>query len=391
MNESAAILEAEGDYPHDIVSATSYDNFTAAIMLEQCVTKEGNPFIESLRNSYYFTEGSYVSGIKEVIGGEVNANYPRYWHGYVVALKPLLVFFNVQEIRIIFQTILLVMFGIAAVCISRSVRSGGLSLGILLLLSGGLFTSMKAAADLPLFFSFFVMLIGVALVSLIPAKKLLKIGPYWFFILGALTVFFDFLDTPIITLGVPLCVYLVRLQMEGNSNYKLIKTIVFAAFLWFVGYGYLWCLKWIIAALVLGSDVIASALNAATFRLGVSESSADYGTSPIGAIHNSIDRLGFVKYFLVLAGVLVILLFIPLVTKSWRENRKFISNNIVFPLTAVAIAALPYLWFIALSNHTFIHAFTYRDQIVALFALCVAVWYMSQGLFLKHSSKNTVE
>ena len=48
LQESINILESEGDYPYDIVSTTGYDNFTAAIMLEQCMTKSSNPFMASL-------------------------------------------------------------------------------------------------------------------------------------------------------------------------------------------------------------------------------------------------------------------------------------------------------------------------------------------------------
>lgn len=377
ISESAAILENEGDYPYDITSDSAYDNYTVAVMLSNCVTKSGNPFYEALSNSYFkCLEGEpHVYGIEKTLSGEQNAIYPRYWHGYVVLLKPLLVFFNVQEIRIIFQTIILVLSGLAAIFLSRSFKYG-LGLGALFLASCGLFTSMKAAADLPLFFSFLVMLLGICMVCFVKKERLLKSVPLYFFVVGAITVYFDFLDTPIITLGVPLCVYLMRLLTEHSKTKSIVIAVILSAVLWVFGYGYLWILKWALASIIVDPNSISNALNAASFRVGASENAASYGTSPLLAIALSIDRLGFVKYIMLASLTFGLCMLAVFIIKGF-SGKITISNNTKALSLILIIAALPYLWFLVFSNHTCIHAFTFRDQLVTLFVFLSACWYLS--------------
>lgn len=377
LSESAAILESEGDYPYDLASATGYDNYTATIMLVNCAITNDNPFVESLRNSQFFpSDQPRVTALEEVLNGEVNATYSRYWHGYILLLKPLCILFNVQEIRIVLQTIFLVMCGITAAIMSKRIKHG-LSLGIMLLLSCGFFTAMKASSDLPLFFSFFIMLLGVCAVALVESERLLQRTPYVFFIIGALTVYFDFLDTPIITLGVPLCVYLMRLLTEDFETKRIVGSVCVSALLWAFGYGYLWILKWLLAAMVLGPDVISGALNAASFRLGVSESAAQYDTSSQGAIELNLERLGFVKYIMIAALVAGIALLFILVIKRFLLNEEMFPGNFCAAISALLVVVLPYAWYAIFSNHSCIHTFVYRDQLVTLFALLSMGWFFA--------------
>ena len=276
----------------------------------------------------------------------------------------------------------LIICGIASIYICRIFKHGGLGLSFLFLLSAGLLSSLKAASDLPLFFSFFIMAAGIVVVLRIKPNNLTANGPYWFFAIGAATVYFDFLDTPIITLGVPLIIYLLRLLNEGFSIRKITFSIVTVAVLWAVGYGYLWCLKWCLAALVLGPSVVASALKAATFRLGIDQASAQYGTSPLEAIQINFSHLGFTKYVMILA-VLVSVVFISiLVIRSLRLRESLSPAYFGSIIMLVIVAMLPYLWYLIFSNHSCIHSwFVYRDQIVSLFALCSLAWYLGCRVF----------
>lgn len=89
-----------------------------------------------------------------------NSSYARYWHGCLVLLKPLLTFFNAKQIRLIFQTTVLVLLGVVSMVLARRFRNLGFVVAIMLLIAYGAFCGMDAAATLPMFFSLALALCG---------------------------------------------------------------------------------------------------------------------------------------------------------------------------------------------------------------------------------------
>lgn len=114
-------------------------------------------------------------------------------------------------------------------------------------------------------------------------------------------MFFDFLDSPVITLGIPLVVLVVRHSACGgagtgwSSGIHLAALIALAAVGWAFGYLYLWALKWVLATLVTGQDVFSSAFGQAAIYSG---GSAESKGSVLDAVDLNIQALGFVRYAL---------------------------------------------------------------------------------------------
>lgn len=71
------------------------------------------------------------------------------------------------------------------------------------------FECMDAVTSLPFFFSFEISMLGIVLVCN------LRVDNSWrmfmiFALIGMLTVFFDFLDNPVLTLEMPLAIYVLH-------------------------------------------------------------------------------------------------------------------------------------------------------------------------------------
>ena len=75
------------------------------------------------------------------------------------------------------------------------------------------------------------------------------------FVLGGLTSFIDLLVTPIVTIGLPLTVWMLK-----RKDYSLLdkfKIIVFASVSWAIGYAWVWGGKWVIGGLITGENIVA--------------------------------------------------------------------------------------------------------------------------------------
>lgn len=106
-----------------------------------------------------------------------------------------------------------------------------------------------------------------------------------FLTIGALTVYFDFLNNPILTLCLPLSCSFLRLSSTGCLERKnATKTFLVLSVFWVVGYGGLWVAKLLLATVVTGHNVFVEAAEQVMFRSGVGEHASSYGTSPSVAI-----------------------------------------------------------------------------------------------------------
>lgn len=117
---SAAVFEEEGAYPEFNILGThsTLDNWTDAIMLLQASYCNDTGLLDRAISVYrptiegenpaqvlvsYYTQGAQTQII----------SYPRYWHGYLVFLKPLLCVFSYDQIRIlnaVFVAVLALLF-----------------------------------------------------------------------------------------------------------------------------------------------------------------------------------------------------------------------------------------------------------------------------------------
>lgn len=361
--ESTSVMEAEGDYPmlmNGYISSR-LDNFTDSIMLVTSANKADANLVDRTVNMYRVNyEDKRPSEVLVAYGrgkaGYTVSGYPRYWHGYQLALKPLLLIFNYQEIRYVNMCVQLLLISfIVAIMWKKNMKLYVLPYVIMI------FSLMPISVALSLQFSavFYVTNISVLLLLFWFESIQATENTLAFFLgVGMATSFFDFLTYPLVTCGIPLVFYFI-LKKKGSFLSDFWETIQYG-FIWAVGYGGMWAGKWIIGSILLRKNIINDAIAAIFNRT----SSEDYGRKE--AILNNMSAMFEtpMKYIFLLS---VLVLFFSLVMKMVRDKKIYLKN-----FHYLLIAAIPFVWYMVLANHSCVHFwFTYRELSIFIFAILV--------------------
>lgn len=286
-------------------------------------------------------------------------SYERYWHGYAILLKPLMFFFTYTDI--VFLNIFLQMLLISIIIyLFRKKGMEYLQLPFLIFQV----VSMQIIVGFSLDFSVCFYIYAIALLFLLCKPNICKQYPLFFMGIGMVTAYMDLLTWPLITLGIPLIVFLFM----GKQGKDALKRAVISTLFWGIGYVGQWSGKWIIATLFLSDNVIKDAIN----QFGVRSSSviddglvASWG-DVIQRNLSVFNKNGYKILFVLIA----IWLF-------WTFIKKVKSKTINFGIMAektipyLAIAAYPFFWFFVTKEHSFTHAsMTWRILSISVFAIC---------------------
>ena len=381
MQKSAEIYKIEGESPRwGGVVHTKLDNFTTSIMLmEAAYPAEGKILNSALLNPLWqFSNNAPVSKLIEVSENNIQAendawNYSRYWHGYLVFLKPLMIFSNLSHLRDLnfFLQFFLTLTALFLIC-----KKLGIYQAYLFALILALINPITAALDFQISSVFYVTIISVIFILL--KNEFLQRGAnilYFFAVVGIVTVYLDFLTYPFITFGVPLCVY-IFFNSEKIFSTMPLKFLCKNLFAWSFGYFGMWAGKWIIATLLTDSNVIQDALGAAAYR-----SSFDLSAVEGGRTFNIFEMFAQVigTFFRGSAGIFsaCIILYI---LYSLIKNRKKIVVNKNKAATLAFIIFLPLLWYLVFSNHSYVHNFlSYREFTIAFYG--IAGFFIESKIF----------
>jgi hypothetical protein len=198
---------------------------------------------------------------------------------------------------------------------------------------------------------------GLFLISRMKRKKG-NIG-LLFFITGAVTNYFDLLTAPLLTLGLPMLIWVSINKEDGNLKKDVISGIqqlVGFGLLWSTGYLGAWVFKVLITIPFADFDIFADVKNQFLLRSG------SEGINRMSAIEANFNFLPLVLINIIL---LIFLIFSILFFK-----KRGISKAILF----LAVAVVPYIWFYITANHSYFHNwFTYRIQAIAVSGVFMAV------------------
>lgn len=358
----------------DYIKGANLDVFTDLLIMNTAMnkgkTEDESVFIRAFENSRYNNEedNSYTSLQETVENPEVynNQEYSRYWHGIQTIIRPLLLFFNYEEIRYIFMLLIFVLLGISLLLINKNISFMHSMAFLVSMLAVCIFIvpmSIQYSAI------FIITLLAVIIVNLLHKKQKAKFIPYLFFIIGGLTTFFDLLTAPLLTLGIPLIIeVLLRSREESLSIKKAFLEIIKLSILWAIAYGTIFFAKWVIASLIMQKDLITVAINQILFRTNGSE---EYPATKIGAIVENFTYL--YNNVLLACGIVTIIGWIIALIKT-RKNK--INWKKILILLIVSI--YPYVWYMVFAGHSTIHAFfTYRIQAIAIFGvLCIMLEFV---------------
>lgn len=390
VEESSEILSKEGNlYQVFKYSSIENNNYTDALMINEAYSIDNtNPIYSYMavrknyskpitRKSMKDTQEELISlnskdydpvgELEEFLKGNIDTsiNYARYWHGYLPLLRTLLIFFNISEIR----KILLIIFIVLFIWLIKLIKDKigiieAIIFAISLILEGYFFVSYSLESS-PVFL---VMMIS----SIILLKRIDKFKNLYLyiFIISCITNFVDYLTVPLITLAIPLLIYILYKQKNDKQlNYKdYLMLILKSSLIWVVGYGVTWLSKWIIYDIIYKEGLIKSAINQVVYR---SESYNKYKSITIQEMIG-IFLFNNLEYVSALFDIGIIVLFI--MRNKYNLRLKMFSEYLKENIPIFIISLMPLVWYTVLANHTVMHyRFVYRHMLIFLIAILICL------------------
>ena len=346
--------------------STTIDTYTDAWMMRIAFYDGNEPALQKSLNNYYYGYGGGQTGnvcesmiaYLKGLDGYKRYSYGRYWHGYLIVLKPLLCFFDYGDIMGILKFVQLVLSAYCFTLMERKKLAKCIPCMIVML----------ACVEFHVI-GMSMQLSWVFIIAMICSIRLLRKDEnqlydltvdLTFLVTGMCTSYFDFLTYPLFTLGVPLTfVFLLRSRLEQRG--RLLFSTVLDSFYWAVGYGGMWFIKWILCTVLTGENLIADGFGALLSRTGSDVMGVKVGYWDV--LEKNIWMIGKYPYALAVISVAIVLL-------AGRGRLVKVSKEIL--ATGMFIICLPLLWYAISRNHSYIHAFmTYRNFGISIFAaLC---------------------
>ncbi len=296
--------------------------------------------------------------------------YARYWHGYLVFLRPLLAIMSIQGIRalnfiIICACIVALFFLIRKKCGFRAAV-----LFLLPLVMIDIFVLSLGLSDV--YDMIIAMVASIVLLELIDVREDAGV---MFFIFGCLTSFIDLFTIPLVTLCLPLTVFfLVKHRKFGIYEEKDLKqkfisefgSFVVLCYSWALGYILTWAAKWFITEALFDKNIISSALEQVKYR-SVSEK-ITYGL----VLSRNFKFLGIGPIILLIITIAadIGISFYKKKDKKvlMEEIKKNMKERLINIIPFALISIIPFVWLFVVKQHSAIHAF-FVNRILVIFLL----------------------
>ncbi|MCR5576764.1 MAG: hypothetical protein K6F56_07130 [Oscillospiraceae bacterium] len=359
FRQSALQLSRKSDYVFDnerMAYIMDY-NTDASILIESYTLRADEP--ENVLLNPILMPGTVLQSdaMLAMCDGEApNVNYVRYWMGFRLLFRPLLLAFAYDSIGWLlslafFTLLVLTLAKIGGRLGTRTAACFGLALVLV---------NPAVAAHSPQFFCCFALSFLMMLYLLRDGRRL-PISTC-FVCFGILTQFFDFYTTPVMTLGLPLLLCLEQKLFAG----KRIRGVLSSLVAWLYGYVGMWLTKLVMTSIFTSEDGLYDGLMSLLGRL---EMLPEQG----GAAYHAPDALRTVwatvfpgkLLWPTLAVFLAMLLYVVAAyfKTPEKEERELIGAELL-------TAAIPLVWFSVAAQPTCIHAwFQYRGICVSFCSL----------------------
>lgn len=368
--KSSSILYNEGLGPciWEDINETQLDAYTDGLLLNTSYTVTEDGIRDIISDTYVEADGienPMVSFYEVIVLSNYNyivKDYGRYWHGYQIILRPLLLFFTYSDIRQINMILQLALVFIFVYILAKSEDRILIIpfFGMYIFLSPiSLFSSLQFSS------CFYIMML--ALITLFALKEYLNntTRNYLFLLTGIMTAYFDLLTYPFITLAVPLIAYLgsdcERLFTDENRGKDGVKDTFFYTVSWCFGYVGMWASEWIIASVLTEKNVLANAIQQIKYRSGYSQDDNTY----LNTLKLNLGIIN-IKVFLIAIICLAAYIIICSIKKHITFNKNFFSciGVILF------VTLYPFIWYFFTQNHSSNHSyFTYRELAISVFGV----------------------
>lgn len=354
------------------------DNYADAILLNVLWNmKDDDPVRSSLDSKYYDGEEYGESwGLYQAIEGhEANTDYTRYWHGFVVLIRPLLLFTDAMHIRMIMLAAVLILAAVTCVILIREHHPAA-AVSLVIALAGVQIWNIRLALEYqPMFLLCFALCPFFLLLEKRSDHALMLLSV----VSGTMAAFFDFLTTETVTILIPLIlVFFVRAEENrlGSLKHNLILSVQ-CGLHWGLSYAGAFLCKWTAASAAAGQNKFIQALTSAETRFAGTQGEENlpllqqipYAVfANLSTMFGGTSRVDFGRIFL---GLLLVSALFGSFFYLFRRDRINKQAVILFAL----YMAVPYVRYLVLNNHSWLHEFfTYRAQAASILALCAIVW-----------------
>ncbi len=400
--ESAQVLLKEGNRKKVYIKSKElivlFDNYTDALMINTAYSIDNTTPLYSA----FTAKKNYIPGITKTIEEDVvselksaskygnyynpvgelydvanddideSFEYARYWHGYLVILRPLLVLFNITQIRIILIVIFVALLMFLLYEIGKKISPFIAIIFFVGLAGVEYFYIGISIHETPIF----IIMMTVATYLLIKNGNIKNVAMI-FFILGILTSFFDLLSVPILTYGFPILVYFMLQQKNRHLSFKE-STVIFieTGLAWVIGYIAMWFTKWILIDLIYDRNLLQIALEQVRYRsIGNGEN-----------IQYTLILERNLKYIIVPAILNIAIAIIIRIIKG--SDNKSIKQKLEQKYPYILIGTIPLIWYFALKNHSYNHSFfTYRNLLLTVLALPFTILISNKIYRIKMNAK----
>lgn len=396
VSESADIMVEEGEKRRFRSFGRSLfnDNSTDAIMLNLTYTIDEENKLESIIKA----RRNYVPGItekivKDMVGDlpheteeylmtdelldtvngkkQVSYEYTRYWHGYIVILRILLILFNITTIRWLIQITLMTLIIILAYYLKKNTNSKKIAISLIMAFIATDFFVWNYVIQ-----GMFVMIIALLISIFIANKKINdKNLNMWLFISGALTVYLDFLTTPLVSILLPIIVYTAVNNSEETNTKKVIIRLIKNLIAWGSGYLGIWFAKWIIADILYDMDIVKLSFIQIYYRMGGIREFDCENIPLYGLLNNLINSLNY------LVVSIYSFLFIYAMGRATLYKKKYFLSSEKIPYYVCFI--IPLMWYYIISEHSYQHFFfTYKTMLIPLLSIMLIVFDDRNGRYI---------
>lgn len=371
----------------DGVRGSEIDRYADSILLAIAYQYDADhPLSSVMWSSYYYTpyENENENLLHAVTEGKkANRQYLRYWHGSNTIVRPLLVFFSIKQIYLV-NGIILTVLSLLLMGLLVKNKAYGPALGVLtgLIMTSSWFVPLSLEYTWTYLLLLIISVVGVKL-TLQGKEKHLGI---LFLISGMVCAYMDFLTTETLSLTVPLLLILWVFFHKNPqaSRTQVMKEAAKLTLVWGFGYVGMWVMKWVMASLILGENVMPYVTEHIGERLY-----GDIGVSQLtyicGAVTRNIGCLFPLEYGEI--GVLFCIFLVLFISyNGYVYHGKHICGWHI--LMYMLPGLVPYIRYLVLHNHSYLHCFfTYRAQMATVLAIVLILEEVVDWRWLAHGRK----
>lgn len=385
---------------------TKRDNYADCILLNIMYhISEEDTFRSLIRASYYNPEMenvnvSFYDSLEE--DREPNVDYFRYWHGSMVLLRPLFMLTGIEGARLILGgTVLLLVMAAALILWKLRAKAAAI-----VYLVANLLIQVWMCLFCIEYVTTFLVENAVLLVELYlfsqrkDQEQLRKQVMRLLAVSGVVTCFVDFLTTETLTVTIPLLFLMILLYESGElrSTKEEIKYLAGCGVTWGLSYAGMFLLKWLLAVGVLGVQSFGEAMTAAGERINGTvylgntnlDPEADVFERLIGLLYRNQGSLFPFRNEMSMGAAMWLFAGVCFVCFSVVYLLRPAKCSFSIAGICLLLGAVPYLRYLVLQNHAYIHYFfTYRAQLVTVAAIGYCTWQFGlKCLFVRKRGKN---